>query len=73
VLEDKPNEAVRISVRPLKREVAIDSEPLKPLNNEVCSTKAEDEPREPDKDLARPLFSDPVRPSEPVRDLSREM
>jgi hypothetical protein len=53
--------------------VAIDSEPLKLRNSEVCSTKVEDVPREPDRDLAKPLVSEPVRPSEPARDLSREM
>ncbi len=73
----RDNEPVRVLdseiVRPLKREVAIDSEPLKPLNSEVWSINAEDELREPDRDLAKPLISEPVRPSEPATVLCREM
>ena len=53
--------------------VTIDSEPLKLLKSEVCSTKVEDEPRELDKDLAKPFVSDPLRPSDPDRDLSSAM
>ncbi len=51
----------------------MDSAPLKLLNSEICSTKPEDEPREPDRDLAKPFVSEPVRPSDPDRDLCREM
>jgi len=53
--------------------VAIDSEPLKLLNSETCSTKPEDEPREPDRDLAKPFVSEALRPSDPDRDLCKEI
>lgn len=54
-------------------EVDIESEPVRVLNIETCSTKTDDEPSEADRDLARPLISEDVRLSEPARDLSTAM
>lgn len=37
----------------------------------ICSTIADEEPTEADKDFAKPLVSDPIRPIVPERVLDR--
>ncbi len=49
------------------------SDPVSVLKNEVCSTRVEDRPNEPDRLLAKPLTSEPARDNEPVRVLDTEM
>jgi len=49
------------------------SDPVSPLKNEVCSTRVEDRPNEPDRLLAKPLTSELARDSEPLRVLDSEM
>ena len=71
MVDDTPREAVRASVRPLNSVVVMESETLRPLNIEMCSTNADDKPMDPDRDLARPLVSEAVRAREPARDLCR--
>ena len=71
MLEDKPNEAVRLSARPLNEEAVTESEPLSVLNSEMWSVKAEEKPMEPDIDFAKPLVSRPMRPMVPARDFNR--
>jgi hypothetical protein len=71
VFEDEPNEAVRVTVRPLNSEVVMESELLSVLSKDMCSTNVEDEPRRLVMDLAKPLVSKPVSPREPARDLIR--
>ena len=59
-LEVEPNEALKFTVRPLKKEIPTVMEPVKALNNEMCSTKFEAEPSEALKLLTRPLVSTPT-------------
>jgi hypothetical protein len=49
-----------------------DSEPVKALKIEECSTRTEDKPTEPDRLLARPLISEPTMEREPVNALNSE-
>jgi hypothetical protein len=49
------------------------SDPVSVLKNEVCSTRVEERPSEPDRLLAKPLTSEPTRDNEPVRVLDSEM
>jgi len=48
-------------------------DPVSVLKNEVCSTRVEERPDEPDRLLARPLTSEPARDNDPVRVLDSEM
>ena len=48
-------------------------DPVSILKNEVCSTRVEERPNEPDRFLAKPLTSEPARDNEPVRVLDSEM
>jgi hypothetical protein len=68
-VEDEPSEPVRISVRPLNRDVTVESEPDKDLKSEVCLVKLADEPTLPVRNSAAPLNRVVPMPSEPVRDL----
>jgi len=54
--EDEPREAVRVTVRPLNRELAKPSEPVKDRKNEFRSRRLELEPSEAPRDLARPFI-----------------
>jgi len=49
------------------------SDPVSVLKNEVCSTRVEDRPKEPDRFLVKPLTSELARDNEPVRVLDSEM
>jgi len=49
----------------------MESELLRVLNKDTCSTNVEEEPRRPDMDLAKPLVSEPVKLREPATDLIR--
>ena len=53
--EDEPREAVRVTVRPLKKELARLRDSEKYLKNEVFSRMLEAEPNEALKPLAKPL------------------
>jgi hypothetical protein len=68
-VEDEPSEPVKISVRPLNKDVTIESEPDKDLKSEVCSAKPADEPTVPVKNSTAPLNRVVPMPREPVRDL----
>jgi hypothetical protein len=46
--------------------------PDRDLNSEVCSTRLEAEPKEPESDLTNPLASEPLIENEPVSDLNHE-
>jgi len=48
-------------------------DPVSVLKNEVCSTRVEERPDEPDRLLAKPLTSEPARDNDPVRVLDSEM
>ncbi len=69
-LETDPRVAVRITLRPLEKELARPIEPLRDLNNEMCSAKPDDEPIEPVRVLARPLISELAMVREPLSDLT---
>jgi len=49
-------EALRFTVRPLDRELAKPSEPVRDLKNEVRSRRLELEPSEAPRDLAKPFI-----------------
>jgi hypothetical protein len=49
------------------------SDPVSVLKNEICSTRVEERPSEPDRLLAKPLTSEPAVDNEPVRVLDSEM
>jgi hypothetical protein len=68
-VEDEPSEPVKISVRPLNKDVTVESEPDTDLKSEVCLVKLEDEPTVPVRNSAAPLNTVVPMPSEPVRDL----
>ena len=71
MVDDRPNEPIRVSARPLNREVAIESEPVRVLDSARCSPNAEDEPRDPDRDRTKPFASDPAKLRDTARDLCR--
>jgi len=65
----EPNEALRYTLRPLKKEPTRVSEALKDLKNELFSTRLEPEPNEALRPLARPLLSKATGDNETDRDL----
>jgi len=72
-LVDGPIDAIKLIVRPLKKELARLSESLRVLNREVCSVKLETEPNEALSVTARPLRSELARPRESMKDLKSEL
>src|SRR5207249_221320 len=54
-LEDEPSEALKYSVRPLKKELTRLNESLSDLKNEYFSTRLEASPSDALRDLAYPL------------------
>jgi hypothetical protein len=69
--EDEPRDPVSVSPRPLKREVAIDIEPVSVLISEVCLPSAEVVPSELVRISSRPVATNVVRIRDPVRLLAR--
>jgi len=70
--EAEPSDALRLTVRPLKKDCARPNESDRVLKNEVCSAKFEVEPSEAVKVTVRPLKNEVPRPREPVKDLNAE-
>lgn len=67
ILEEEPNDVLKFTVRPRKREVERLSEPVKDLKRERCEAEPAAKPKETLNALVSPLVSDAASVSEPMR------
>jgi len=69
MVEADPSEALKFTVRPLKKDAARPNESDRDLNSEVCSTELAVEPIDAVRVTVRPLKIEATKPNESDRDL----